>query len=208
MVQDVWIKFYGRGGPPQCYNEIKKRSSDRVYCSLRLLKSHQVFSSTCSCCVQSTAFKKRFKAFQKCEWSNSLLRHFKIRTLLKINCCMASISAFGVTQHSQIFSLFFRNRIQCIALYQLHNSQALLNLRSGYFIRSHFPLVQKFYMILHPDVKSEVTDRPKVRIFGVTLEYFVSSKRTPFSDTDKCHFRCNKCISLIGVFFFHLLTSL
>ena len=42
---------------------------------------------------------------------------------------MAAISAFRVTQHSQIFSLFFRNRIQCIALYQLHNSQALLNLR-------------------------------------------------------------------------------
>ena len=27
---------------------------------------------------------------------------------------MASISAFGVTQHRQIFSLFFRNRIQCV----------------------------------------------------------------------------------------------
>ena len=47
---------------------------------------------------------------------------------------MAAISAFGVTQHSQIFSLFFRNRIQCITLYQLHNSQALLNLRRGYYI--------------------------------------------------------------------------
>ena len=46
---------------------------------------------------------------------------------------MAAISAFGITQHSQIFSLRFRNRIQCIALYQLHNSQALLNLRRGYY---------------------------------------------------------------------------
>ena len=46
---------------------------------------------------------------------------------------MAAISAFRVTQHSQIFSLFFRNRIQCIALYQLYNSQALLNLRRGYY---------------------------------------------------------------------------
>ena len=46
---------------------------------------------------------------------------------------MATISAFRVTQHSQIFSLFFRNRIQCIALYQLHNSQALLNLRRAYY---------------------------------------------------------------------------
>ena len=46
---------------------------------------------------------------------------------------MAAISAFRVTQYGQIFSLFFRNRIQCIALYQLHNSQALLNLRRGYF---------------------------------------------------------------------------
>ena len=46
---------------------------------------------------------------------------------------MAAISVFRVTQHSQIFSLFFRNRIQCIAFYQLHNSQALLNLRRGYY---------------------------------------------------------------------------
>ena len=66
------------------------------------------------------------------EWSNSLLRHFKIQTLFKTNCSMAAISAFGVTQHSQIFSLFFRNRIQCIALCQLHNSQALLNLRQNH----------------------------------------------------------------------------
>ena len=62
------------------------------------------------------------------EWSISLLRHFKIQTLLKINCCMAVISSFRVTQHSQIFSLFLRNRIQCIALYQLRHSPALLNL--------------------------------------------------------------------------------
>ena len=48
---------------------------------------------------------------------------------------MAAISAFGVTQHSQIFSLFFRNRIQCIALYQLHNSQALLaTIVAGYAV--------------------------------------------------------------------------
>ena len=46
---------------------------------------------------------------------------------------MAAISTFGVMQLSQIFSLFFRNLIQCIALYQLHNSQALLNLRRGYY---------------------------------------------------------------------------
>ena len=46
---------------------------------------------------------------------------------------MAAISDFRVTQHSQIFSLFFRNRIQCIALYQLHNSQARFNLRRDYF---------------------------------------------------------------------------
>ena len=68
------------------------------------------------------------------EWSNTLLRHFKIQTLLKIICCMAAISAFRVTQHSQIFSLFFRNRTQCIALYQLHNSQVLINLCRGYYI--------------------------------------------------------------------------
>ena len=34
---------------------------------------------------------------------------------------------------ARFFSLFFRHRIQCIAHYQLHNSQALLNLRRGYF---------------------------------------------------------------------------
>ena len=43
------------------------------------------------------------KLFENVEWSNGLLRHFKIQTLLKINCSMAAISAFGVTQHSQIF---------------------------------------------------------------------------------------------------------
>ena len=34
---------------------------------------------------------------------------------------------------ARFFSLFFRNPIQCIALYQLHSSQALLNLCRGYF---------------------------------------------------------------------------
>ena len=83
------------------------------------------------------------------EWSKSLLRYFKIQTLLKINCCMAAISAFGVMQHSQIFSLFFRNRIQCIALYQLHNSQALLNLRRGYFSQFH-PKISELQWAKHP----------------------------------------------------------
>ena len=88
------------------------------------------FSHTCNCSCSQLLLKSVSKLFENVEWSNSLLRHFKILTLLKINCC---ISAFRVTQHSQIFSLFFRNRIQCIALYQLHNSQALLNLYRGYF---------------------------------------------------------------------------
>ena len=56
---------------------------------------------------------------------------------------MAPISAFGVTRHSQTFSLFFRDRIQCIALYQLHNSQALLNLRRGYYSQD----MSKYYEI-------------------------------------------------------------
>ena len=47
---------------------------------------------------------------------------------------MTAISAFRV---SQIFSLFFRNLFQCIALYQLHNFQALLNLRCGYFMKNN-----------------------------------------------------------------------
>ena len=71
---------------------------------------------------------KRVSNFLKnVELSNNLLRHLKIQTLLKIICCMKAISAFRVTQHSQIFSLFIGNRIQCIALYQLHDSQALLS---------------------------------------------------------------------------------
>ena len=41
--------------------------------------------------------------FKNVEWSNSPLRHFKIKTLLRINCSMAAISAFGVTERSQIF---------------------------------------------------------------------------------------------------------
>ena len=49
---------------------------------------------------------------------------------------MAAISALRVTQHSQIFSPFFRNRIQYIAIYQLYNSQVLLNLRRGYYINT------------------------------------------------------------------------
>ena len=74
------------------------------------------------------------------EWSTSLLRHFKIQTLLKINC-MAAISAFGVAQHSQICSLFFRNRTQCIAFYQLYNFQALFNLRRGYYTLRYLVLL-------------------------------------------------------------------
>ena len=54
---------------------------------------------------------------------------------------MAAISAFRVMQHSQIFSLFFTNQIPCIALYQLHNSQALLNLRRGYYRNTN--IIQK-----------------------------------------------------------------
>ena len=101
-------------------------------CSERLLKSHHVFLVPVVAVCSQLLLKSVSKLFKTVEWSNSLLRHFKIQTLLKINCSMAAISAFGVTQHCQIFSLFFRNRIQCIVLYQLHNSQALLNLCRGY----------------------------------------------------------------------------
>ena len=102
-------------------------------CSERLLKSHHVFLVPVVAACSQLLLKSVSKLFENVEWSNSLLKHFKIQTLLKINCSMAAITAFDVTQHSQIFPLFFRNRIQCIALYQLHNSQALLNLRHGYY---------------------------------------------------------------------------
>ena len=101
--------------------------------SERLLKSCHVFLVPVVAACSQLLLKSVSKLLENVEWLNSLLRHFKIQTLLKINCSMAAITAFGVTQHSQIFSLFFRNRIQCIALYQLHNSQALLNLRRGYY---------------------------------------------------------------------------
>ena len=104
-------------------------------CSERLLKSHHVFLAPVVAGCSQLLLKNISKLFENVEWSNSLLRHFKIQTLLKINGSMAAISAFGVTQHSQIFSLFFRNRIQCIALYQL---QALLNLRCGYYTLSNY----------------------------------------------------------------------
>ena len=110
-------------------------------CSERLLKSHHVSLIPVVAGCSQLLSKSIPKLFENVESLNSLLRHFKIQTLLKINCSMVAISAFGVTQHSQIFSLFFRNRIQCIALYQLHNSQALLNLRRGYYSYVHFTLM-------------------------------------------------------------------
>ena len=106
-------------------------------CSERLLKSYHVFLVPVVAACSQLLLKSVSKLFENVEWSNSLLRHFKIQTSLKINCSMAAISAFGVMQRSQIFSLFFRNRIQCIALYQLHNSQTLLNLRRGYYSSLH-----------------------------------------------------------------------
>ena len=112
-------------------------------CSERLLKSHQVFLVPVVAACSQLLLKSVSKLFENVEWSNSLLRHFKIQTLLKINCSMAAISAFGVTQHSQIISLSFRNRIQCIELYQLHNSQALLSLRRGYY--SHWSVINYCY---------------------------------------------------------------
>ena len=104
-------------------------------CSECLLNSHHILLVPVVAACSQLLLKSVSKLFENVEWSNSFLRHFKIQTLLKVNCSMAAISACGVTQHSQIFSLFFRNRIH-IALYQLHSSQALLNLRRGYY--SHY----------------------------------------------------------------------
>ena len=81
--------------------------------------------------------------FDNVEWSDSLLRHLKSQTLLKINCCMTAISAFVLCNIARFFSLFFRNRIQCIVLYQLPSSQALLNLRRDYFSKRQ---QKKFYV--------------------------------------------------------------
>ena len=68
---------------------------------------------------------------------------------------MTAISVFRVMEHSQIFSLFFRNRIQCIALYQLHNSQALLNLHRGYFnLRPVHKIKEQQYFLSKKSIKS------------------------------------------------------
>ena len=72
-------------------------------CSERLLKSHHVFLVVVVAACSQLLLKSVSKLFENVEWSNSLLRHFKIQTLLQINCSMAAISAFRVTQHSQIF---------------------------------------------------------------------------------------------------------
>ena len=70
---------------------------------------------------------------------------------------MTAINDFRVMQRSLIFPLFFRNRVQCIVLYQLHNSQALLNLRGGYLdykinvvnstFRMHFTLISHWIVL-------------------------------------------------------------
>ena len=126
-------------------------------CSEHLLKSHHVFLVPVVAACSQLLLKSVSKPFENVEWSNSLLKHFKIQTLLKINFSMAAISAFGVTQHSQIFSLCFRNRIQCIALYQLHSSQALLNLRRGYYSTIDYAIssYDLFQKISHFIVKPE-----------------------------------------------------
>ena len=86
-------------------------------CSERLLKSHHVFFVPVVAACSQLLLKSVSKLFENLEWSNSLLRHFKIQTLLKINCCLAAISysAFGVTQYSQIFFTFLQksNSVHC-----------------------------------------------------------------------------------------------
>ena len=66
-------------------------------CSERLLKSHNVFLVPVVAACSQLLSKSISKLFENVEWSNSLLRHFKIQTLLKISCNMAAISDFGVT---------------------------------------------------------------------------------------------------------------
>ena len=81
---------------------------------------------------------------------------------------MAAVSAFGVTQHSQTFSLFFRNRIQCIALYQLHNSQALLNLRRGYYTIA--------YCNLRNHTLMRVQHHSHTKRFTVVIKFVIKDK--------------------------------
>ena len=57
----------------------------------------------------------------------------------------------------RFFLFFFRNRIQCIALYQLHNSQALLNLRRGYF-RTYWIQKSKERRARRVELEKKLTD--------------------------------------------------
>ena len=141
-------------------------------CSERLFKSHHVFLVPVVAVCSQLLLKSVSKLFENVEWSNSLLRHFKIQTLLKINCSMAAISAFGVTQHSQIFSLLFRNRIQCTALYQLHNSQALLNLRLGYYNKLYLVWTSlSFCLYLYLDFMQRMSNsRKKVVVVHTNIK--------------------------------------
>ena len=66
-------------------------------CSERLLKSYDVFLVPVVAACSQVLLKSVSMLFENVEWSNSLLKHFEIQTLLKINCSMAAISAFGVT---------------------------------------------------------------------------------------------------------------
>ena len=76
-----------------------------TYRTSYLLKKYKF----CTSCIQSIIIQNEFLR------SNSVLRYSQIQTLLKINCCIAAICTFRVTQHYQIFSLSFRtaNSMQC-----------------------------------------------------------------------------------------------
>ena len=75
-------------------------------CSECLLKSHHVFLVPVVAACSQLFLKSVLKLFENVEWSNSLLRYFKIQTLLKINCCMTAVSASGVTRNIARFFHF------------------------------------------------------------------------------------------------------
>ena len=95
-------------------------------CSEGVLKFHHVFLCLyiTMCCMQSIIIQNEFLR------SNSVLRYSQIQTLLKINCWIAAICTFRVTQHYQICSLSFRtaNSMQCaLPIYRQFPGSAQLN---------------------------------------------------------------------------------
>ena len=70
------------------------------------------------------------KLFENVEWSHSLLRHFKIQTLSKINCCMAAIIILMSRNTARFFHFSFEIEISALrfinyTIHRLHSTNVV-----------------------------------------------------------------------------------